>query len=121
MFGWSLPLVLVPLKNLLLFRTGVNTYYLKSRPKWVAWASMGVLLMAAFYLSRTSLFWLWSVLSVLGLVVFVALLLILIISLLPNCGGRVSRGWMQAGVYLAGFMASLLILSGLSCLRIYWF
>ncbi|MCG9479145.1 MAG: DUF2085 domain-containing protein [Actinomycetia bacterium] len=121
MFGWSLPLVLLPLKNLLLFRTGVNSYYLKSKTRWAAWASLGVLFMAAFYFSRAPLFWLWSTLSVLGLVVFAALLLVLLISLFPNCGGRVTRGWMQAGAYLAGFIASLLILSGLSALRIYWF
>jgi len=119
MFGWFLPLVIVPLRNSLLFRANKGFSYLSQKPKFLAWVGLAIALMLIFYFTRSFLFMPWSVLSVLGELTFVSnIILILFFSICSACYGRLRRGYRQAGVYMLSGIAAAALLSGASALRL---
>ncbi|MDD3776095.1 MAG: DUF2085 domain-containing protein [Actinomycetota bacterium] len=120
MVGWCIPLILLPVRNLLLFKPGSQGSYLQKKCQFLAWMGTAPVFMTLFYFFQTSWCWLWSVLSVAGLILLVALLLMLLwFSLNSKASGKISRGWAQVKIYVIFTAASLSLLSVLSVLRIF--
>ncbi len=118
MFGWFLPLVLLPVKNSVMFRLSKATAYLAHKPRFLLWIGLGLSTMVIFYFTGYPLIRLWSVVAVGGILAFMAnLVLILFFSLCGRCQGRIKQGWPQAGIYIFAGMAAAVVLSGLAVIR----
>jgi uncharacterized membrane protein len=116
--GWFMVLLLFPLANNVMFRRLVKRNYLDNWKKFLVWFIAGVALTAVFTLTYEYFLIFWSVLSILGLIVFVTLILfILLFSLNRRLLGSIDswkRYVMAAGT---GIVSAAALLSLFSYLR----
>ncbi|MBC8388049.1 MAG: DUF2085 domain-containing protein [Actinobacteria bacterium] len=69
--GWILTLVILPLKNSVMLKKAVVKSYLDNKIKFILWLFVGIIIISLFIFSYKQLFLFWSILSILGLIVFI--------------------------------------------------
>jgi uncharacterized membrane protein len=116
--GWFIALILIQLKNILMWRKLVRVPYLNNKKYFLIWILCGVGLIAAFVFSFKSLLEFWGVLSILGMIIFVTLVvLILSFGTISRLTNKVNSWKSYILCFTAGTISSICILSVLSTVR----
>ena len=76
--GWFMVLLLLSLANNVMFKRFVKKNYLDRKVKFLIWLLCGVLMAAVFIFTYQYALIFWSVVSILGLITFVALILFIL-------------------------------------------
>lgn len=76
--GWFMALLLFPLANNVMFGKFIKRNYLDSRKKFLIWAMSGIAAIIIFIFTYKYTLILWSIISILGLVIFTALILFIL-------------------------------------------
>lgn len=116
--GWFIALILIQLKNILMWKKLVRVPYLNSRKYFLIWILSGLGLFTAFMFSFERLLMFWGVLSVLGMIAFVTLIvLILFFGTIRRFTNKINSWKCYILCFTAGIVFSIGILSVLSTVR----
>jgi uncharacterized membrane protein len=116
--GWFIALILIQLKNILMWKKLVRVPYLNDKKHFIIWILCGIGLIAAFMFSFERLLVFWGVISVIGVIIFVTLiLLILFFGTIRGMTNKINSWKSYILFFTAGIFFSIGILSLLSTLR----
>jgi uncharacterized membrane protein len=116
--GWFIALILIQLKNILMWKKLVRVPYLSDKKHFLIWIICGSGLVAAFMFSFERLLVFWGVLSVLGMIIFVNLIvLILFFGTIRRLTNKINSWKCYVLCFTAGIVLSIGILSLLSIVR----
>ena len=76
--GWFIALILLQLKNILMWKKLVRVPYLNDKKSFIIWMFSGISLIAAFMFSFKRLLIFWGVISVIGMIIFVTLIILIL-------------------------------------------
>ncbi len=76
--GWSMAILLFPLANNVMFRKLIKRNYLDSRKKFLIWILSGIAAIIIFIFTYKYVLILWSIISILGLMIFTALIILIL-------------------------------------------
>jgi len=77
--GWSLALIILQLANLVLFKKAIKKHYLDKKISFIIWVFAGVIFISLFFISYKKLIYFWSVISITGIILFYANILLILI------------------------------------------
>jgi uncharacterized membrane protein len=116
--GWFMVLLLFPLANNVMFKRLVKKNYLDNWKKFLVWLVSYAALAAAFIFTYKYAIIFWSILSILGLIIFVSLILfILFFSLNRRLLGSIDSWMKYTAVIAVGMISAAALLSLFSYLR----
>ncbi len=118
MAGWFLPLIIVPVANIVILKNNLDIYYLESRKKFTIWIAAAFFAALLFILTYRHIIVLWSFLSIIGLVAFSSyIVLILFFSIFKKFTNSIDRTKKYLAALTAGAVFSVVMLLLLSFLR----
>lgn len=118
MAGWFLPLIILPVANIVILKNNLNKYYLESRKKFTIWIAAASFIALLFILTYRYIVVLWSFLSIIGLVTFNSyIVLILFFSIFKKFTNSIDRTKKYLAALTAGGAFSVAMLLLLSFLR----
>jgi uncharacterized membrane protein len=110
--GWFIAILLLPLKNSVIWKTGIEKQYLDNKLRFILWIASGVVIILLFYFTYKEVLFVWSLLLSAGEILLISyLLLILVFALsrkLKNTVTTLSRYslFLAAGIFISiGFLA----------------
>jgi len=110
--GWFIAILLLPLKNSVMWKTGIEKQYLDNKLRFIFWVVGGIAIIPLFYFTHKEILFVWSLLSSAGEILLISyLLLILIFALsrkLKNTVTTLGRYslFLMAGIFISiGFLA----------------
>ncbi len=116
--GWFMALLLFPLANNVMFGKFIKRNYLDSRKKFLIWILSGIAAIIIFIFTYKYIFILWSVISILGLITFTALILfILFFSLNRRLLGSIGSAKKYIIAIIMGLISAAALLSVFSYLK----
>lgn len=116
--GWFMALLLFPLANNVMFGKFIKENYLSSRKKFLIWVLSGIAIIIIFIFTYKYTFIFWSIISILGLVIFTALILfILFFSLNKRLLGSIDSMKKYIIVVVIGLFSSSVLLLLFSYLK----
>lgn len=116
--GWFIALILLQLKNILMWEKLVRVPYLSNKKSFVIWIFCGIGLIAAFMFSFERLLLFWGVISVIGMIIFVTLIvLILFFGTVRRLTNKINSWKYYILSFSAGVILSIGILALLSTAR----
>jgi len=116
--GWFMALILFPIANNVMFGKFIKKNYLGSRKKFLIWGLSGIAVIIIFIFTYKYALFFWSFISILGLVIFAALiLLILIFSLNKRLLGSIDSMRKYIIAIIIGFILASILLSLFSYLK----
>lgn len=116
--GWFMALLLFPIANNIMFGKFIKRNYLDSRKKFLIWILSAAVAFIIFIFTYKYLFIFWSIVSILGLVTFAALiLLILIFALNKRLMGSVDSTKKHIIAIASGLILACILLSFFSYIK----
>jgi len=116
--GWFMVLLLLPLANNVMFKRFVRRNYLNRPVKFLSWLLCGAVMAAVFIFTYQYALIFWSVISILGMIIFVVLILfILSFSLNRRLLGSIDSVKKYIISLIAGIVSSIALLTLFSYLR----
>lgn len=116
--GWSIALLLFPIANNVMFGKFIKNNYLSSRKNFLIWVLSGIAAIIIFIFTYEYAFILWSIISILGLIIFVALILfILLFSLNKRLLGSIDSVKKYIIIIIIGFISASMLLALFSYLK----
>ena len=116
--GWFMALILFPIANNVMFGKFIKKNYLGGRKKFLIWGLSGIAVIIIFIFTYKYALFFWSFISILGLVIFAALiLLILIFSLNKRLLGSIDSRRKYIIAIIIGFILASILLSLFSYLK----
>lgn len=116
--GWFMILLLLPLANNVMFKRFVKKNYLDRKIKFLAWLLCGIIMAATFIFTYKYILIFWSIVSIFGMITFIALILfILFFSLNRRLLGSIDSGKKYIISLVVGIVSATILLSLFSCLR----
>jgi len=82
--GWFIALMFLPLKNVVMFKRPVPQHYLNSKKKFMAWLGTGAGAAVIFIFSCRYVLMAWGVLTVSGMVLLAAYVLVILFRILKK-------------------------------------
>lgn len=76
--GWFFALVLLQLKNILMWKKLIRRPYLNNKVSFPIWIVCGIGLAAAFIFSYREIMVFWGVVSIAGMIIFITLILLIL-------------------------------------------
>ena len=114
--GWFIALMLLPLKNIVMFRVTAPQHYLNSKKKFLAWLGIGAVMAAIFIFSYRYVLMAWGVLTVSGMIMLAAYAaVILLFALIKKWMGSIN----SRIKYLFSMAGGIIISMGLLALFSY--
>lgn len=116
--GWFLALVMLQLKNILMWNKLVRVPYLNNKRSFFIWILCGICIIAAFMLSFGKILIFWEIISITGMIIFITLAtLILFFGTYRRLTNNI-KSWKSYIVsFAAGIVFSIGVLSLLSMAR----
>jgi uncharacterized membrane protein len=116
--GWFIAMILLQLKNILMWGKLVRVPYLNDKKSFIIWIFCGIGLIAAFMFSFKRLLIFWGVISVIGMIIFVTLIvLILFFGTISRLTNKIYSWKYYILSFSAGVVFSIGILALLSTAR----
>jgi uncharacterized membrane protein len=116
--GWFIALILLQLKNILMWRKLVRVPYLNNKKSFIVWIFCGIGLIVSFMFSFERLLLFWGVISVIGMIIFVTLIvLILFFGVIRRLTNKINSWKHYILSFSAGVVISIGILALLSTAR----
>jgi len=116
--GWFMLLMLLPLANNVMFKRFMSKNYLDKKKKFLIWIFCGIIAVASFIFTYQYALIFWSVVSILGLITFVALILfILFFSFSRKLLGSIDSGKKFTVTLIVGIVSAIALLTLFSYLR----
>ena len=116
--GWFLALILLQLKNVLMWKKPVRVPYLNSKKSFFLWILSGICIITAFIFSFRKILIFWGIISIIGMIIFVTLiLLILFFGVFRRLTNKINSWKYYILSFAAGIVFSIGILSLLSIIR----
>jgi len=116
--GWFMILLLLPLANNVMFKRFVKKNYLDRKVKFLAWLLCGIIMAATFIFTYKYILIFWSIVSIFGMITFIALILfILFFSLNRRLLGSIDSGKKYIISLVVGIVSATVLLSLFSYLR----
>jgi uncharacterized membrane protein len=109
--GWFLVLVLLPLKNSIIFckKFLCQKTYLDKKPNFIIWLFASILIALSFILTYKKTLMVWSIFSILGLLVFISFIVYILFFALIK---RLSNSVCSPARYILFFIISVFISAG---------
>lgn len=109
--GWFLAILLLPLKNSVIWKTGIEKQYLDKKPRFILWIISGIVIILLFYFTYKKILFTWSLLSLEGEILLISyLFLILVFALSRSLRNTVTTAaryflFLIAGIFIStGFL-----------------
>jgi len=116
--GWFMILLLLPLANNVMFKRFVKKNYLDRKVKFLAWLLCGIIMAATFIFTYKYILIFWSIVSIFGMITFIALILfILFFSLNRRLLGSIDSSKKYIISLVVGIVSATVLLSLFSYLR----
>ena len=107
--GWFIAILLLPLKNSVMWKTGIEKQYLDNKLRFILWVVAGIAIILLFYFTFKKMLFVWSLLSLAGEILLIAYLLLILIFALSR---RIKNTVTTPGRYLLFLMAAIFISTG---------
>ena len=107
--GWFIAMLLLPLKNSVMWKTGIEKQYLDNKLRFILWVVAGIAIILLFYFTFKKMLFVWSLLSLTGEILLIAYLLLILIFALSR---RIKNTVTTPGRYLLFLMAAIFISTG---------
>ncbi len=116
--GWFIALILLQLKNILMWGKLVRVPYLNNKRSFIVWIFCSIGLIVTFMFSFERLLLFWGVISVIGMIIFVTLIvLILFFGVIRRLTNKINSWKYYILSFSAAFVLSIGILALLSTAR----
>ncbi len=76
--GWFLALVMLQLKNILMWKKLVRVPYLNDKRSFFIWIFCGICIIAAFIFSFRKILIFWGIISIIGMIIFITMILLIL-------------------------------------------
>ncbi len=110
--GWAIVILLLPLKNSVIWKAGAEKQYLNNKLRFVLWVACGIAVILLFYFTYKKIFFIWYFLSSAGQILLLSyLFLILFFALSRKFKNTVTTPgkyllFLIAGIFISiGFLA----------------
>ncbi len=116
--GWFLALVMLQLKNILMWKKLVRVPYLNNKKPFFIWIFCGICMIVVFLISYKEILIFWEIISIIGMIIFVTLIvLILFFGVNRRLTNKVNSWKFYILSFTAGIVFSIGILAVLSTVR----
>ena len=107
--GWFIAILLLPLKNSVMWKTGIEKQYLDNKLRFILWLVLGIAIILLFYFTGKEILFALSLLSLAGEILLLSYLLLILIFALSR---RLKNTVTTLGRYFLFLMAAIFISTG---------
>jgi hypothetical protein len=107
--GWFIAILLLPLKNSVMWKTGIEKQYLDNKLRFILWLVLGTAILLLFYFTSKEILLVWSLLSLAGEILLLSYLLLILIFALSR---RLKNTVTTLGRYFLFLMTAIFISTG---------
>ena len=107
--GWFIAILLLPLKNSVIWKTGIEKQYLDNKLRFILWLVLGIAIILLFYFTSKEILFAWSLLSLAGEILLLSYLFLILIFALSR---RLKNTVTTPGRYFLFLMAAIFISTG---------
>jgi len=107
--GWFIAILLLPLKNSVMWKTGIEKQYLDNKLRFILWLVLGIAIILLFYFTGKEILFALSLLSLAGEILLLSYLLLILIFALSR---RLKNTVTTLGRYFLFLIAAIFISTG---------